>query len=245
MTADSRTVWLTGGSTGIGSALCESLLEQGAQVVNFARRPAPFDSPQLTNLCVDLTDAEATREVVAEIAASQPATEVVHNAGATFEKPLEEVTAEDFDCAAQLHLAAAITLVQAALPTMRERRYGRILLMSTRAVVGLEKRTVYSATKAGLIGMARTWALELAAHGITANVVAPGPVEDTEMFHAAVPKGSELSARVASRVPVGRLGRPADICRAVNFFLSPDAGFVTGQTLFVCGGASVGNMSFT
>ena len=117
--------------------------------------------------------------------------------------------------------------------------------MSTRAVVGLEKRTVYSATKAGMIGMARTWALELAEHGVTVNVVAPGAVEDTEMFHDVVEKGSELEARVAERIPVGRIGRPSDVARAVDFFLSDGAGFVTGQTLFVCGGSSVGNMSFT
>ncbi len=82
-------------------------------------------------------------------------------------------------------------------------------------------------------------------NGITVNVVAPGPIEDTEMFHAVVPKNTELSARITGRVPLGRLGRPGDVSRAVEFFLSEQAGFVTGQTLFVCGGTSVGNMSFT
>jgi len=240
-----RIVWLTGGSTGIGAGLCARLLDAGATVVSFARRKPDIDSPRLHNVAVDLTDAEATRAAIAEVAKEFPATEVVHNAGATFERPLEEVSMADFDSAAQLHLASAISLVQAALPSMRAANYGRIVLMSTRAVVGLEKRTVYSATKAGMIGMARTWALELASAGITVNVVAPGPIEDTEMFHDVVPKGSELIERVADRVPVGRLGRPSDVARAVEFFLSSDAGFVTGQTLFVCGGSSVGNMSFT
>ena len=145
----------------------------------------------------------------------------------------------------QLHLGSAIAMVQAALPTMRERHHGRIILMSTRAIVGLEKRTVYSATKAGMVGMGRTWALELAPHGVTVNMVAPGPIAETEMFDAVVPPDTELAERVAARVPVGRLGRPSDISRAVQFFLADDADFVTGQTLFVCGGASVGNMSFT
>lgn len=245
MAANERTVWLTGGSSGIGAGLCKDLLAEGARVINFARRPAPFESPLLTNVSVDLTNAAALSEALIELARSHPATDVVHNAGATFEKPLEEVELDDLDKATQLHLASAIALVQAALPSMRKAGYGRIVLMSTRAVVGLEKRTVYSATKAGMIGMARTWSLELAGDGITVNVVAPGPVEDTEMFHEVVPKESELIERVSARVPVGRLGRPSDVSRAVNFFLSADAGFLTGQTLFVCGGTSVGNMSFT
>ena len=240
-----RIVWLTGGSSGIGADVCKRLLSDGATVVNFARRALDVDAAGLENVAVDLTDPDATRTAVAEAAQQFPATEIVHNAGATFEKPLDDVTQPDFYNAAGLHLASAITLVQHALPSMRAQRYGRIVLMSTRAVVGLEKRTVYSATKAGLIGMARTWALELAGDGITVNVVAPGPIEDTEMFHDVIPKGSELIDRVTARVPVGRLGLPADVTRAVLFFLDADAGFVTGQTLFVCGGTSVGNMSFT
>lgn len=245
MAETARTVWLTGGSTGIGADLCGRLLAEGARVVNFARRPAAIDASELTNVSVDLSDPAATRAAIAQVAQTHPATEVVHNAGATFEKPLEEVDPADLEAATQLHLASAIALVQAALPTMRAARYGRIVLMSTRAVVGLEKRTVYSATKAGMIGMARTWALELAGDGITVNVVAPGPIEDTEMFHKVIPKASALSERVTARVPVGRLGRPEDVSRAVRFFLSKEADFVTGQTLFVCGGTSVGNMSFT
>jgi len=240
-----RVVWLTGGSSGIGANICARLLAAGAEVVNLSRRPSDLDSPNLHNVTVDLTDADATKAVANELAQTHPATEIVHNAGVTFERPIEEVSQRDLDSATQLHLGSAISLVQAALPEMRAQAYGRILLMSTRAVVGLEKRTVYSATKAGMIGMARTWALELAKDGITVNVVAPGPIEDTEMFHDVIPKGSELIERVAARVPVGRLGRPADVARAVEFFLSSEAGFITGQTLFVCGGASVGNMSFT
>jgi len=243
--AEQRRVWLTGGSSGIGATICERLLADGAQVVNFSRRKSALISNQLHNVEVDLTDQKATHAAIAAITSSHPATEIIHNAGVTYERPVEEVTPQDLENATQLHIGSAITLVQSALPYMREQHYGRIVLMSTRAVVGLEKRTVYSATKAGMIGMARTWALELAKDGITVNVVAPGPIEDTEMFHDIVPKGSELMDRIAARVPVGRVGVPKDVARAVEFFLSRDAGFITGQTLFVCGGASVGNMSFT
>ena len=143
----------------------------------------------------------------------------------------------------QLHLGAALLIVQAALPGMRQRNFGRIVLISSRAALGLPTRTVYSATKAGMIGMARTWALELAPSGITVNVVAPGPIEDTEMFGQVVPAGSERAAALAKTIPVQRLGRSDDVARAVMFFADPENSFVTGQVLFVCGGASVSSFS--
>ena len=240
-----ETVWLTGGSSGIGADLCRQLIKDGFKVVSFARRAPPFKHNNLKPVLADLSDIEACKTIFKQTANENPSTRVVHNAGATFEKPVDEVTAGDLDAATKLHLGSAIAMVQALLPTMKKNRQGRIVLMSTRAIVGLEKRTVYSATKAGMVGMGRTWALELAPHGITVNMVAPGPIAETEMFDAVVPPDTELAERVAGRVPVGRLGRPADISRAVKFFLADDADFVTGQTLFVCGGASVGNMSFT
>ena len=240
-----RTVWVTGGSSGIGADLCRRLLDDGAVVVSFARREPPFEHADLHAVAVDLTDPAAARAAAEQAAAAWPATRLVHNAGAIREKPLPEVTGDDLDKLTQLHIGTAVALVQALLPHMRRKRHGRIVLMSTRAVVGLQKRTVYSATKAGLIGMGRTWALELAAEGITVNMIAPGPIEDTEMFHDVIPKDSDLSRTVAGRVPVGRLGTPSDVSRAVLFFLDDAAGFVTGQTLFVCGGTSLGGMSFT
>ena len=240
-----ETVWLPGGSSGIGADLCKQLLDADYKVISFARRPPPFEHGNLHPVLADLTDIKTSTAAFNQAATENPATRIIHNAGATFEKPLEEVTPEDLDAVTQLHLGSAIAMVQAALPTMKERHQGRVILMSTRAIVGLEKRTVYSATKAGMVGMGRTWALELAPHGVTVNMVAPGPIAETEMFDAVVPPDTELAKRVAGRVPVGRLGRPSDISRAVQFFLADDADFVTGQTLFVCGGASVGNMSFT
>ena len=143
----------------------------------------------------------------------------------------------------QLHLGAAILIVQAVLPGMRERKFGRIVLISSRAALGLQTRTVYSATKAGMVGMARTWALELAPAGITVNVVAPGPIDDTEMFREVIPAGSEREAALAKSIPVGRLGRGDDVARAVMFFADPENSFVTGQVLYVCGGTSVASFS--
>ena len=108
----------------------------------------------------------------------------MHNAGVIRPNLIDKVELEDLAIVTQLHLGAAIQIVQAALPSMKERQFGRIVLMSSRALVGLQTRTVYSATKAGMVGMARTWALELAPSGITVNVVAPGPIGDTEMFES-------------------------------------------------------------
>ena len=235
---------VTGGSSGIGAAICQSLLDDGYEVVSLSRRVSEVRRAGLHEVPVDLADAQATREAADEVARRFPITTVIHNAGAIREKPLEDVTLDDLQSLTNLHLAAALSLVQANLATMKQRNFGRIVLVSTRAVLGLAKRTVYSATKAGMLGMARTWALELGAHGITVNVVAPGPIEATEMFHEIIPADSPKLPRIVDSIPVKRLGRPEDVARAVLFFAAPEAGFVTGQTLFVCGGTSVGSIVY-
>jgi 3-oxoacyl-[acyl-carrier protein] reductase len=167
----------------------------------------------------------------------------VHNAGAIRAALLAEVTAADMTALMQLHLNTALTLVQAALPSMRAAGFGRIILISSRAALGLATRTAYSATKAGMIGMARTWALELAPDGITVNVVAPGPIRETEMFHEVIPADSPREEALAAAIPVKRLGAPDDVAQAVMFFASPASSFITGQTLFVCGGSSIGSIT--
>ena len=234
---------VTGGSTGIGVAICQGLLDQGYEVIALSRRPAGLKSPRLRSVLVDLADPGATAQAARELAAAEPATTIVHNAGAILEKPLEDVRPADLDALMHLHLSAAVILVQANLPAMRSAAYGRIVLISSRAILGLARRTAYAASKAGMLGLARSWALELGPAGITVNVVAPGPVEETEMFDSAVQKNSPQRAALAQSLPVRRLGRPQDIARAVLFFSAPDAGFVTGQTLYVCGGASVGSLA--
>lgn len=238
-----RRAIVTGGSTGIGVAICRALLDEGYEVISLSRRAAGISAPRLRSVLVDLSNPEATRQAAAEVAAQGAVTTIVHNAGAILEKPLEEVTPADLDTLVQLHLSAAVTLVQANLAAMRRAGFGRIVLISSRAALGLARRTAYASTKAGMIGLARTWALELGAAGVTVNVVAPGPIEETEMFDAIIEKASPRRAALAQSIPVKRLGRPADVARAVMFFVDPAAGFTTGQTLYVCGGASVGSLA--
>ena len=233
------TAIVTGGSAGIGRAIVQRLLERGEEVVSLDLQPSDL---KVKHVKVDLTDADATRKAAEEICGQHKVSTVIHNAGVIRPALLPDVKLEDFSALVNLHLAAAITLTQAALPAMKAAGYGRVVLVSSRAVLGLATRTSYSATKAGMLGMARTWALELAPIGITVNVVAPGPIE-TDNFYSVIPRGSPQVERIAQAIPVKRLGRADDVARAVLFFADRDAGFVTGQVLYVCGGTSVGTLT--
>ena len=237
------TALVTGTSTGIGKVICEHLLARGFEVVALARRPTDLAHPRLHSLSVDLVDRAATAQAARELVQRFAITTVVHNAGIIRPALLADVQLADLDTLTELHLGSAITRVQAALPAMRAARFGRIVLLSSRGALGLATRSAYSATKAGLIGLARTWALELAPEGITVNVVAPGPIRGTEMFHEVVPAESERERKLAEAIPVKRLGTPEDVARAVDFFVEPANSFVTGQVLYVCGGASVGTVT--
>ncbi|MBS0451714.1 MAG: SDR family oxidoreductase [Proteobacteria bacterium] len=233
---------VTGGSAGIGKAICEDLLAKGYEVISLARRAADIAHPKMHSIEVDLMDRAATAQAAKEMTERFEVNTLVHNAGVIRAALLPEVKLDDLDALVDLHLGCAITLAQAALPTMRAQRFGRIVLLSSRAAVGLQTRTSYSATKAGMLGMARTWALELAPEGITVNVVAPGPIR-TDMFYDVVQQGSDKERALAASVPVKRLGESADVARAVSFFAEPANGFVTGQVLYVCGGTSVGSLA--
>src|SRR6267142_1596892 len=220
-----------------GRAIAKRLLDAGHEVVSLDVQPSGLAHAKLKHVHVDLADAEATKRAAAEITRDHAVTMVIHNAGV-----IRPALLPDFNALVNVHLSAAIILLQAALPTMRNAGYGRVVLVSSRAVLGLPTRTSYSATKAGMLGMARTWALELAPHGVTVNVVAPGPIQ-TANFHSIVPEGSPQVERVIQTIPVKRLGQPDDVARAVMFFAERDAGFVTGQVLYVCGGTSVGSLT--
>ncbi|MGR4868050.1 SDR family NAD(P)-dependent oxidoreductase [Variovorax sp. LARHSF232] len=242
MTIPSQLVAIvTGGSAGIGKVICEDLLAKGYEVISLARRGSEIDHPRMHDVEVDLMDRAATAQAIHDTVARFEVNTVVHNAGVIRPALVADVKLEDLDALVELHLACAIRLVQATLPAMRAQRFGRIVLMSSRAAVGAATRTSYSATKAGMLAMARTWALELASEGITVNVVAPGPIR-TDMFYDVVQEGSERERLLVNSIPVNRLGESADVARAVGFFADPANSFVTGQVLYVCGGTSVGSL---
>ncbi len=242
MTEISKTALVTGASAGIGRAIAESLLAQGYTVLNLSRRKSDYSHERLIDAPVDLSDIEATEKVAKQLCEQHKVSTLILNAGVIKPNLIEDVDLADVEYLARLHLYASIALLQACLPAMREASFGRVVVISSRAMLGLETRTAYSATKAGQIGLTRTWALELGQFGITVNAVAPGPIV-TDMFTEVVPEESDKAAAIAASIPVKRLGKADDVARAVDFLISPENGFVTGQCLFVCGGASLGSLA--
>lgn len=230
---------VTGASAGIGQAIAQALIAQGRTVVNIDREAPAWSSPLLVSLRADLTDAQATREAAQAVNRDYRVTALVNNAGATRPGTIDTATLDDLHLVTGLHLQAAMLLTQAFLPALRACGRGRIVNMSSRAALGKPDRVVYSATKAGLIGMTRTLAQELGGDGITVNAIAPGPIA-TELFRRSNPEGAPQTQRILDSIVVKRMGTPEDVARAAMFFLSPDNGFVTGQVLYVCGGTTLG-----
>jgi NAD(P)-dependent dehydrogenase (short-subunit alcohol dehydrogenase family) len=233
-----RTTLITGGNSGIGEALAKMLVARGERVVSVGLETPNWTHELLAAYCADLSSLEETRAIAQEICRDHAIDRLVHNAGVILPNLLPDARPEDILTLAQLHLGAPMLLTQAALEGMLARRFGRIVFVSSRAAMGAATRSAYSATKAGVHGLARTWALELAASGITVNVVAPGPIL-TDNFWGIIPKDSEQQQRMARNVPVGRLGSREDVAHAISFFLDERSDFVTGQVLYVCGGTSL------
>ncbi|MCG8380194.1 MAG: SDR family oxidoreductase [Proteobacteria bacterium] len=233
---------VTGGSGGIGAAVVNDLLAAGYEVVNIDRAAAQTSNERLNSFEADLTDGDQLKTLVAEIAAKYDITTLVHNAGVLREALMEDVQEEDFEFLSALHLKSLITLGQGCLPAMKKANFGRIVIISSRAVLGLRSRTSYSSTKAAQLGLTRTWAMELGQYGVTVNAIAPGPIT-TQMLRDSIPEGDPMEEKLAQSLPVKRLGLPGDISRVVMFLASPESGFITGQTLYVCGGASLGSLA--
>jgi len=236
------TAVVTGTSSGIGLDLARRMLDRGWHVIGLSRRAPDFTHERFEPVSVDLLDEAETATAAKDIAGRREVTHISHNAGLVWPNLLEDVKPEEIDGLTRLHVTSPMILTQALVPGMRERGFGRIVFVTSRASMGVPTRTAYSATKAAVHGMARTWALELGPDGITVNVVAPGPIL-TDNFWGIVPKGSEREQKIADQLPVRRLGTVEDVSRAVLFFAEPEAGFVTGQVLFVCGGGSLGGLS--
>ena len=228
-------VLITGATLGIGRATVNRVARAGCEVIGIARRPPESGFPGAFYAC-DLLDERATARTLDAIRSAHQVAGLVNNAGLNHVQGIDEVELDKFHDIVAINLRAVVQCAQAVLPGMRAQGYGRIVNISSRGALGRYGRTSYGAAKAGVIGMTRTWALELAGDGITANVVSPGPVA-TEMF---MRNNAEIVDRFAAEVPMRRLGEPDEIAAAIEFLLSRDASFVTGQVLHVCGGSSVG-----
>nr|WP_208024923.1 SDR family oxidoreductase [Bradyrhizobium sp. 1(2017)] len=235
-----RTFLVTGASKGIGRALCDQLSALGHSVVGIARSHDPTFPGTLVS--IDLADRNATDQALSELTSSYSFDGVVNNVGFVRLNRIGEIDINEIDESFRRNLTPAVQAVQAILPSMKAKQWGRIVNLSSLVIVGVEGRTIYGGAKAAISSFTRTWAVELAGSGITVNAVAPGPTE-TEMFRQYTPVGSIAERRFLSLVPMKRLGKPSELAASVAFLLSEEAGFITGQTLFVDGGASIGKAS--
>jgi len=235
-----RRFLITGASKGIGLSLAKRLNQQGSEVIGVARN-ATGDFPGRFH-SLDLSDAGSGDEL-ATIVRESEIDGIVNNVGLVRAEPLGNIAVETLEEVMRVNLHPALAASQAALPGMRSRGWGRIVNISSLTVLGSVQRTSYAAAKAALVSFTKSWALELASTGITVNAVSPGPTE-TELFRANNAPGSEGEARYLSGVPMQRFGKPEEIAAAIAFLLSEEAAFITGQTLNVDGGASIGKASF-
>lgn len=223
-------VLVTGGASGIGAAIADRQRALGRDVVVIDKQPGGIQA--------DLGDAAQVETALAEALAEGPIHRLVNNVGYIRVANLEDLEIEDALRTYEINVVAAMRCAQALLPGMREAGFGRIVNVASRASLGKAGRTAYSGSKAGIIGVTRTWALELGQHGITVNAVSPGPIR-TAMFEAANPAGDPRTQQIIDAVPVKRVGEPDDVAAAVGFLLD-ESGFITGQNLNVCGGMTIG-----
>ena len=227
----SERVLITGGASGIGAATVARCITDGYEPVVIDRIGG--------DIRADLSDPTATAAALEEALRGGSIARLVNNVGIVCPASAEEQSLDELALAWSLNIRCTVQCMQALLPSMKARGFGRIVNMSSRAALGKELRTAYAATKAGLIGMTRVWALELGRHGITVNAIGPGPI-GTELFERANPPDSPRTQGIIDSVPVKRVGTPEDVAQAVSFFLDERSGFITGQTLYVCGGMTVG-----
>jgi NAD(P)-dependent dehydrogenase (short-subunit alcohol dehydrogenase family) len=234
-----KSIVITGASKGIGRAAADTLANDGWSVIGIARTsPKQFPGEFIE---ANLADRKETETLANDLAVRGNVLGIVNNVGMARHENFGTIAPDAFSAVMDLNVRPALQLTQALLPGMRAARFGRIINITSLVTRGLAYRSSYAAAKAALESVTRTMAIELAAEGITANAVAPGPTE-TELFRSNNARGSEGEARYLAKVPMHRFAKPGEIAAAIAFFASNAAAFITGQTLFVDGGASLGTL---
>lgn len=247
MQNEQKVAVVTGASRGIGAATAVALAEAGFAVAVLYRTNRVLAETCVQKICenggtahayaVDVTDSAAVKIVTAQIEKDLGAVSVlVNNAGISEQKLFTDITDSDWEQMLAVHLNGAFYMTRALMPAMVHRKYGRIInIASMWGETGGSCEVHYSAAKAGLIGLTKALAKELAPSGITVNAVSPGAVE-TDMMRAL---GEEVCKSVAEETPVGRLAHPQEIADAICFLASEKAAYITGQVLSVNGGAVI------
>jgi 3-oxoacyl-[acyl-carrier protein] reductase len=233
---------VTGASRGIGAAIARELAARGVRVIGTATREdgaqrisaALAAHPGCRGVCLDVNDGPAAEALVDSIVKEEGALHIlVNNAGITRDMLAMRLKDEDWDAVLDTNLKAVFRLCRAAIRPMMKQRYGRIInITSVVGAAGNPGQANYAAAKAGVAGMTRALARELGSRSITVNCVAPGFIE-TDMTAALPPQQQQA---LLAQIPLGHLGKPADVAHAVAFLASPQAGYITGQELHVNGG---------
>lgn len=245
MTLAERVAIVTGAGSGIGEAIAHELAQRGAHVIVADLRRAAAEAvaqeieangARASAMSVNVGERQEVTAMVDEVVSRHERVDIlVNNAGTLRDRQIKNLERQEWQRVLAVNLGGAWNCALAVLPRMELQRYGKIVSIASRAALGNFGQTNYASSKAGIIGMTRSLALEKGPYNININAVAPGYVE-TPMTAGASP---ELHERALKATPLKRLGEPADIARPVAFLCSDEASYVTGQCLFVCGGRSL------
>jgi 2-hydroxycyclohexanecarboxyl-CoA dehydrogenase len=246
MSLDGSVALVTGAARGIGAAIAHRLADAGATVVvadldgDAVASTAGTLAGKAIGVAIDVSSSASVDRALARVRADVgPPDILVNNAGIDVIKPFVDSTEDEWDRIIAVNLKGPINCTRAVLDAMIERKSGRIVnIASDAGRVGSSGEAVYSATKGGVIAFTKTLAREAARHGITVNCVCPGPTE-TALLGQVAEYSQKLYDGLSRAIPLGRTAQPDDIAPAVAFLVSPEAGYITGQTLSVSGGLTM------